>query len=90
MNHTSRNNLNVDTALVSTNPGGVSTSSQQNDQTLEMDSISRLTQTEESSSQIFDAIALSGPPPYNEVFNVLEVPPPTYEQATRASTENLS
>ena len=35
-----------------------------------------------------DAIAVSGPPVYMEVKGVPECPPPTYEEATRARTEN--
>lgn len=37
-----------------------------------------------------DAVVSSGPPSYREVTEVPEEPPPSYEEAIRSSTENLS
>lgn len=37
-----------------------------------------------------DAIALTGPPSYLDVRGIPELPPPSYEEAMKASTENLS
>ena len=46
------------------------------------------TQIEHSNGLTVDSIALSGPPSYMEVGDVPESPPPTYEEATNARTEN--
>ena len=46
------------------------------------------TQSEHSNGLTPDAIAVSGPPVYMEVKGVPECPPPTYEEATKARTEN--
>ena len=37
-----------------------------------------------------DAVALTGPPSYQDVRNVPEAPPPTYEEAMKLSAQNLS
>lgn len=37
-----------------------------------------------------DAVALTGPPSYQAVRNVPDLPPPTYEEAMKLSTQNLS
>lgn len=37
-----------------------------------------------------DAVALTGPPSYQDVRNVLDAPPPTYEEAMKLSAQNLS
>lgn len=37
-----------------------------------------------------DAVALTGPPSYQDVRNVPDLPPPTYEEAMKLSTQNLS
>ena len=46
------------------------------------------TQSEHSNGLTPDATAVSGPPVYMEVKDVPECPPPTYEEATKARTEN--
>lgn len=46
------------------------------------------TQSEHSNGLTPDAIAVSAPPVYMEVKWVPECPPPTYEEATKARTEN--
>lgn len=37
-----------------------------------------------------DAVALTGPPSYQDVRNVPDPPPPTYEEAMKLSAQNLS
>lgn len=37
-----------------------------------------------------DAVALTGPPSYQDVRNVPDAPPPTYEEALKLSAQNLS
>lgn len=37
-----------------------------------------------------DAVALTGPPSYQDIRNVPDAPPPTYEEAMKLSAQNLS
>ena len=80
-----RRNVSADTNT--TNVNTTERNEQQNgsEGTLEMNS-----PTEGSNDQVLDAVALSGPPSYIEVSNEPEVPPPSYEEAVRISTEKLS
>lgn len=80
-----RNNANTN-ATNNETTRGVNLQPNGNAETLQMNS-----PTDESNGQSFDAVARSGPPSYIEVNNdVPEVPPPTYEEAMKASSEALS
>ena len=84
MNQLGRN-YNTNTNVRNENRRATNVQQNGNGQILEMNS-----PTEESNDQSYDAIASGGPPSYDEVSDLPDVPPPTYEEAMGASTENLS
>lgn len=80
-----RRNYNTDTNTTHVNTTEGNEQPTGNVGTLEMNS-----PNEGSNDEVLDAVALSGPPSYIEVSNVPDVPPPSYEEAVKISTENLS